>query len=37
MQIVPPASGKRIYVPNSNPFDRPDLWSGTYDKKYDGK
>jgi uncharacterized protein YcbK (DUF882 family) len=37
MQIVPSASGKRIYIPNSNPADRPDLWSGTYDKKYDGK
>jgi hypothetical protein len=34
-QIVAPKSCKRIYVPNSNKPDRPDLWNGEYDKKFD--
>ena len=35
IQDVPPKSGKRMYVPNSNPADRPDLWDGRYSKEYD--
>jgi hypothetical protein len=34
-QIVPPASGKRIYVPSTAPATAPDVWDGTYDHKYD--
>jgi hypothetical protein len=35
-QIVPPDSGRRIYVPSTAPASAPDLWDGVYDrKKYD--
>lgn len=34
MQIVPPNSGNRIFIPNSNPPDRRDIFDGKYDKKY---
>jgi hypothetical protein len=38
-QCVPPASGKRIFVPYAdtvkNPMTAPTVWSGSYDKKYD--
>jgi DNA-directed RNA polymerase subunit M/transcription elongation factor TFIIS len=35
MQIVPPKSGKRIYIPSTAPALDPNAWSGFYDKKYD--
>lgn len=34
-QIIAPKSGKRIYIPNSNKPDRPDLFDGVYDKELD--
>lgn len=34
-QVVPSKSGKRIYIPNSNKPDRPNLWDGEYNKEYD--
>lgn len=34
-QIVPPASGKRIFVPSTAPASAPDIWDGKYDKKFD--
>lgn len=34
-QIVPPKSGKRIYVPSEKPMTAPDIWDGKYDTKYD--
>lgn len=34
-QVVPPKSGKRIYVPSSAPASAPDVWDGQYDKKFD--
>jgi hypothetical protein len=34
-QCVPPASGKRIFVPSSAPASAPDIWDGKYDSKYD--
>jgi hypothetical protein len=33
-QIVPPASGRRIFVPSMNHASAPDLWNGVYDQKY---
>ena len=33
-QCVPPASGKRIYVPSTAPAKDPNAWSGTYDPKF---
>lgn len=33
IQIVAPKSGKRIFVPNSNPFQAPNKWGGIYDQK----
>lgn len=36
-QIIPPKSGKRIYIPFANqPALRPKAWSGKYDKRFDG-
>lgn len=34
-QILPPASGKRIFVPSTAPASAPKLWDGIYDKKLD--
>ena len=34
-QTKPPASGKRIFVPSSEPPSLPSLWDGKYDKKFD--
>lgn len=34
-QIVPPKSGKRIFVPSTAPASLPKLWDGKYDKKFD--
>jgi hypothetical protein len=33
-QLGPPASGHRIYIPNSKPAPAPNAWSGTYDPKF---
>lgn len=35
LQIYPPKSGKRIFVPSSAPAKAPKAWSGQYDKKHD--
>lgn len=35
IQLVRPKSGKRIFVPNSNPPLDPKIWNGKYDTKYD--
>lgn len=35
IQLKSPKSGKRIFVPNSKPALRPDIWDGKYDKKFD--
>lgn len=36
-QLGPPSSGKRIFVPNSQPALAPDRWDGKYDhQKFDG-
>ncbi len=35
LQDLPPKSGKRIYIPNSSPPERKDIWDGNYDKKFD--
>lgn len=35
MQIVPPGSKKRIYIPSANPAINPKLWDGKYDAKFD--
>lgn len=37
IQLKKPGSGKRVYVPNSNPPTNPNFWSGKYDSKYDIK
>lgn len=34
-QIVPPASGKRIFVPSTEKDPNPTFWDGVYDKKFD--
>lgn len=34
-QCVPPASGKRIYIPSAQPAPAPQIWDGQYDSKYD--
>lgn len=34
-QVVPPGSGKRIYVPSTAPDPNPSFWNGKYDSKYD--
>lgn len=34
-QILPPTSGNRIYIPNSDPNPNPSFWDGKYDKKFD--
>jgi hypothetical protein len=34
-QIVPPASGKRIFIPSSAPASAPEIWDGKYDKALD--
>lgn len=36
-QRVPPASGKRIFVPSTAPAKAPKRWDGKYDAKYDKK
>ena len=35
MQTLPPKSGKRIYIPNTNPPQNNKLFNGQYDKKFD--
>jgi hypothetical protein len=36
-QIVPPLSGKRIFIPSLAKDPKPSFWSGKYDnKRYDG-
>jgi hypothetical protein len=35
-QIVPPGSGKRIFIPSTKPASAPNLWDGKYDKSLDG-
>ena len=35
MQIYPPTSGRRIFVPSSKPATAPKAWSGIYDSRYD--
>jgi hypothetical protein len=34
-QLAAPRSGKRIFIPNSQPAPHPNIWDGNYDKKYD--
>ena len=34
-QIVPPASGKRVFVPSARPNPNPSFWDGVYDHKLD--
>lgn len=34
-QLGGPGSGKRIYVPNSNPASAPSKWDGKYDSQFD--
>lgn len=34
-QIVPPLSGKRIFIPSSAPNPNTKFWSGKYNPKYD--
>jgi hypothetical protein len=34
IQLVKPKSGKRIFVPNSNPPLNAKIWNGKYDDKY---
>jgi hypothetical protein len=34
-QILPPASGKRIFVPSSAPAMAPNFWNGQYDHSLD--
>lgn len=34
-QIIPPNSGKRIFVPSSSPNPNPKFWDGKYHSKYD--
>lgn len=34
IQIVPPNSGRRIFVPSTEPDPNPKFWSGKYDEKY---
>lgn len=36
-QIISPNSGKRIFIPNSNPPPNPNQWNGKYDKELDYK
>lgn len=36
MQIVPPKSKRRIFVPNTNPAPHPGQWDGKYDTSLDG-
>jgi hypothetical protein len=35
IQTLPPKSGKRIFKPNSNPWQSEKLWSGVYDHGVD--
>lgn len=35
LQINPPGSGKRIFIPSSKPASAPHLWDGNYDKSLD--
>lgn len=35
LQIVPPASKKRIFVPSASANPNPKFWDGKYDPKYD--
>lgn len=34
-QIVAPKSGRRIFIPSTQPDPNPSFWSGKYDKKFD--
>lgn len=34
-QILPPASGKRIFIPSTAPASAPELWDGKYDSDLD--
>ena len=34
-QLGPPLSGKRIFIPNSNPPLAPDIWDAHYDSAFD--
>lgn len=36
VQIQAPRSGSRIFIPSSKTAPHPDIWSGEYDKSYDG-
>lgn len=35
LQILPPLSGKRIFIPSATPNPNPSFWDGKYDKKFD--
>lgn len=35
IQIVPPASGKRFFVPSTKPAPAPNFWDGKYEKELD--
>ena len=35
LQILPPASGKRIFIPSAESNPNPKFWSGVYDIKFD--
>jgi hypothetical protein len=35
-QLGGPASGRRIFVPNTSPAKSPDIWNGIYDSEYNG-
>lgn len=34
-QILPPKSGKRIFIPSTAPASAPDIWDGKYDSSLD--
>ena len=36
LQIIPPKSGKRIFIPSTTPAAAPNFWDGKYDKSLDG-
>ena len=37
VQIVPPESGHRVFVPSIAPAPAPKKWTGLYDRRFDGK
>lgn len=37
LQIYPPASGKRVFVPSTKPALKPELWDGQYNQSLNSK